>query len=147
MERRKDQRFPVRSWASYGIPDPTELRILDVSASGCALETPGGLGETGTVVRFQLPLPGRYAALSVTAKIVWTAPIREREPRPFIRQGLRFVEMDARGELILAAYLDFLGRDITIAKLSSARRKIEGVREQLDIAVAEEERKTVLYLH
>jgi len=148
MERREEERLFVRSWEEYGLAEPPGLRVLNVSSKGLALKSAQPLGPRDSLIRLELPLPGRFRLLPVRAKVVWEARASGDGSDPFpLEYGLAFSGMGETETLILDAYLEFLRRDAQIAKLGPVREKIERIQREIEIAHAQEERKAATYLH
>ena len=55
--------------------------------------------------------------------------------------------MDKVSKLILDAYLDFLRRDVHIARLDQALQKLKAIKEKIDVSIACEEKKKITMLH
>jgi hypothetical protein len=101
--------------------------LLDISPSGCLLETREPLGEVSSSVRLRLPLPKGDAREPLTARIVWKTERTDPGRSTGFLYGLRFEEIDPEGENTLRLYLDFLRRDCHVASLDEAWRKLRSV--------------------
>ncbi len=147
MERRVHPRFPVRQSPSGGSRTRFPIRILNVSRTGCFLESRLPVGEPRGRFTFELPLPTGEDTLTLSARIIWEDRDGGGAHRCLYRYGLRFEPMDSISELILDAYLDFLRRDLHVAQLEEAWRKLKQVHEKIEILIAAEEKKTTAFLH
>ena len=128
MERREHERLPVRQTQSVEASMP--YRVMNVSKSGCFLETRRPLGEVESVIAFELPLPAGADSLTLGARIVWRDADPEMEQSGWFRYGLSFNGLDRISELILDAYVEFLRRDLHVAQLEDAWLKLKRVRKQ-----------------
>lgn len=148
MERREDERLAVRQYKRLTrIYDSNSYRVMNISKTGCALESRESLGLQDEKIVFDLPLPSRADSVTMAAKIVWEERGEDRTGATRFRYGLCFDEMDNVSCSILEAYLDFLRRDVHIVKLEEAWGKLKEVQEKIEILVACEERKDIPFLH
>lgn len=148
MERRENERLAVRQFNRPKIVSKSNsFKVMNLSKSGCALESHQFMGEQESRVVFDLPLPSRADSVTLAAKIVWEERSEDRTGLPRFRYGLCFEEMDSVSRSILDAYLDFLKRDVHIVKLEEAWGKLKEVQEKIEILVAFEERKDTPFLH
>ncbi len=147
MERRKNERVSVRLLRSSSKGSrPAAYRLINVSAVGCAIECSECLdAEEGRIV-FDLPLPARVDSLRLEAKIVWGS-YEDTGGDSRFQYGLCFEEMNTVSRAILDAYLDYLRRDVHVAKLEEAWQRLREVQERIELLVACEERKEAAYLH
>lgn len=149
MERRTNERLAVRqlkrvyneSEGSY------PYRVLNISKTGCALESRASMGQAAGRIVFDLPLPARAESVTLAASVIWETRCADRMGTPCYHYGVRFEEMDEVSRSILKAYLDFLRRDVHIAKLEEAWGKLKEVQQKIELLVACEERKTTTFLH
>ena len=147
MERRKHQRFPVRQENYYRAPVPYPYRVVNVSRSGCFIESHRILGRMETDITFYLPLPADADSLPLSAKIVRQVGEINRNNRDYILYALEFENMDNLSETILEVYLDFLKKEVHVARLEETWLKIKRAVEKFEILAACKERKEVRYLH
>ena len=72
MERRENDRLPVRDFKEFKQKRPRNYpyKILNISKSGCSLESKEALKTRGGSVVFELPLPVRADSVTLVAKIV-----------------------------------------------------------------------------
>lgn len=147
MERRKDERLPVRQREGLQPARPFPYRIVNVSKSGCSVASRQELWPAQGTIVLDLPLPGRADRLRVGARVVWKGSERETSiEEPFL-YGLHFEKLDKGNQLILDLYLDFLRRDLHLARLDEAWRKLKLAQEKINLLLAWEERKASPYLH
>lgn len=147
MERREHERLPVRQVEGGGAGPWLPYRVLNVSKSGCYLESPKPIGEVESAIVFELPLPAGADSLTLAARVVWQDADPEREQSGGFRYGLSFNPADRVSELILEAYVEFLRRDLHIAQLEEAWLKLKRVHEKIELLIAYEEKKTASFLH
>ena len=147
MERREHERLPVRQTKRPSNERSFPYRVVNVSRSGCFLESRKALGEVRSAIAFDLPLPAGADSLTLGARIVWKAMDQEREESGWFRYGLNFDGMDKTSELILDAYVEFLRRDLHVAQLEEAWLKLKRVHEKIEILIAFEEKKGSSFLH
>lgn len=121
--QRQQRRFPARTLdASRGCGTPP-YRIVDISNSGCAVESERPLGPLASAFLLELPVPVKLGRALVPATIVWKVEREEGQGRTAFRYGLHFGEMDAPSQQILQRYLEFLRRDLHVDRLDNAWRK------------------------
>jgi len=147
MERREHERLPVRLSRPHDVEQCLPYRVVNVSRSGCFLESRKPLGEVQSAIAFELPLPAGAESLTLPARIVWRAVDRGRGQSGWFRYGLVFSEIDRISELILDAYVEFLRRDLHIAQLEEAWLKLKRVHEKIELLIAYEEKKMTDFLH
>lgn len=147
MERRREERLPVRPKEEALGEERFPYRIVNVSKSGCSVASRDKLWPDRALAVLDLPLPGRADRLRVRARVVWEgSDPGEVEQEPFL-YGLEFDEMDKGSRLILDLYLDYLRRELHLARLDEAWRKLKLAHEKLNLLLAWEERKASPYLH
>jgi hypothetical protein len=147
MERREHERLPVRQTKRQPNERSFPYRVVNVSKSGCFLESRKALGEVQSAIAFELPLPAGADSLILGAQIVWKAADLEREEPGWFRYGLSFNGIDKTSELILDAYVEFLRRDLHVAQLEEAWLKLKRVHEKIELLIAFEEKKAASFLH
>ncbi len=147
MERREYERLPVRKIETQGTAKPLPYEVLNVSKSGCFLEAWEALGEVESAIDFELPLPAGADSLTLSARIVWRDADPETEQAGRFRYGLSFGGTDRVSDLILDAYVEFLKRDLHVAQLEEAWRKLKKVHEKIELLIAYEEKKAASFLH
>ena len=147
MERREHERLPVRQLPAHGADESLPYRVVNVSKSGCYLESRQTLGDVESAIAFELPLPAGADGLTLSARIVWRDKRPEEDLSGWVRYGLCFKGVDRVGGLILDAYVDFLRRDLHVARLEEAWLKLKKVHEKIELLIAYEEKKTTSFLH
>ncbi len=126
--KREQQRLPARPIERSQATRTRPYRILDISRSGCLVESSKPLGRVASLVPLELPVPARAEPPVVRATIVWEGRPQARENNPCFRYGLFFREMDPACCRALCRYLDFLQRDHHLNRLDEAWRRIRGPR-------------------
>jgi hypothetical protein len=147
MERRAHERLPVRLSKPHDDEHYLPYRVVNVSKSGCFLESRNTLGEVQSAIVLELPLPADADSLTLPARIVWRDVDRETGGSGRFRYGLVFNGIDRVSELILDAYVEFLRRDLHIAQLEEAWLKLKRVHEKIELLIAFEEKKMADFLH
>ena len=147
MERREHERLPVRQTKRRSDEKSLPYRVVNVSKSGCFLESRKALGEVHSSIAFELPLPAGADSLTLGARIVWRSADRGKEESGWATYGLSFNGIDRTSELILDAYIEFLRRDLHVAQLEEAWLKLKRVHEKIELLIAFEEKKTTSFLH
>ena len=147
MERREYERLPVRQMKPQRSEKSLSYRVVNVSKSGCFLESRSALGEIRSAIVFELPLPAGADSLTVPARIVWGTVDRESRGVGAFRYGLVFDGIDRVSELILDAYVEFLRRDLHVQQLEEAWLKLKRVHEKIELLIAYEEKKMTDFLH
>ncbi|MEW6440504.1 MAG: PilZ domain-containing protein [bacterium] len=145
-ERRGDERLPVRQVEAQGGCGSFSYRVLNISRSGCAVETSQCLWNEHATIPFELPLPGKVDRLKLNARIVWHEPARNGGQLSSV-YGIHFPALEPSSELILDLYLDYLRREIHLARLDEAWRKLQLAQERISMLIACEEKKIAPYLH
>ncbi len=146
-ERREHERLPVRKVQTQGEENPLPYEVVNVSKSGCFLEAGKALGEVESAILFELPLPAGADSLTLSARIVWRNADPETEDAGRFKYGLHFSGTDRVSDLILDAYVEFLRRDLHVAQLEEAWRKLKKVHEKIELLIACEEKKAASFLH
>ncbi len=144
MERRREERLPVRPREEAPEANRFPYRVLNVSKSGCSVASREKLWPARDVVALDLPLPGRADRLRVRARVVWEGSDPGEAEYLY---GLQFEEVDKGSRLILDLYLDYLRRELHLARLDEAWRKLKLAHEKLNLLLAWEERKASPYIH
>jgi hypothetical protein len=147
MERRAHERLPVRLSKPNDVGHHLPYRVVNVSKSGCFLESRKALGEVQSAIALELPLPADADSLTLPAQIVWRDVDRDTGGAGWFRYGLVFNGIDRVSELILDAYVEFLRRDLHIAQLEEAWLKLKRVHEKIELLIAFEEKKMADFLH
>ena len=147
MERREHERLPVRQTKRHSKERRFPYRVVNVSKSGCFLESRKALGQVQSAIAFELPLPAGADSLTLGAQIVWKAADLEIEESGWFMYGLSFKGIDKTSELILDAYIEFLRRDLHVAQLEEAWLKLKRVHEKIELLIAFEEKKAASFLH
>jgi hypothetical protein len=140
VEKREYERFLAREVKPKEARATHVYRILNISRSGCLLESRKVLGAPNSSIIFDLPLPADAESLTLAARIVRKDGCRPEEQATSPRYGLEFDRMDRVSEMILDAYLDFVRKDMHIAKLEEACRKLRRVREELKLLIPGQEK-------
>ncbi len=128
MDKRVERRLPARPLERPRGSQACPYRILDISRSGCLVESSKPLGPVAASIPLELPVPARTETPVVRAAIVWEGT-PQGEPgggRAGFRYGLSFLEMDPAGRMALARYLDFLRRNHHLDLLDEAWRRLRG---------------------
>jgi hypothetical protein len=95
-ERRMQQRFPYKSYASYmklgdarNLPDIyyTMAEVIDICGGGVRLRLPQPTINDGTLMITKIPLTGISASLPVLSKVQWVA----EETKDTCIVGIKFV--------------------------------------------------------
>lgn len=147
MEKRKRERLPVRRTEDQRAYQDFPYEVINVSKSGCAVESQCSLGNVHSRIDFDLPLPGKVDRLKLIARVVWQEMAPGHEAQAACLYGLQFSAMDESSELILDLYLDYLRREVHLARLDEAWRKLQLAQERISVLLACEEKKTVHFLH
>ena len=122
--KRRKRRLPARPVDASAASVTRPYRILDISTSGCSVESSRPLGPVESAVPIELPVPKRVEKAVLRAKIVWKGQGKGEE-RTCYRYGLSFEEMDQTSHQSLDRYVDFLRRDLHVNQLDQAWRKIK----------------------
>ena len=119
---RRQRRLPARPVEGSAT---RPYRILDISKSGCSVESSRPLGAVDSSVSLELPVPGKVDKAVLRATIVWKGDKGTGEETTYYRYGLHFQEADAGSHQTLDRYLDFLRRDLHLSRLDGAWKKIK----------------------
>ena len=125
INKRQQRRLPARPLASSAMFMPPSYRVLDISRSGCLLESNEPLGRVASSFPLELPVPTKTDRPVVWATIVWAREDQGRGSRPCFRYGISFMEMDSASQRVLDLYLDFLQRDQHVNQLDEAWRSLK----------------------
>jgi len=139
--------LPVRQIGESQGPRPFPYRVLNISKSGCAIESMRLLPNAHSDMDFDLPLPGKVDKLKLNARVVWQGLSSRGESKVVYLYGIQFTETDRSSELILDLYLDYLRREVHLARLDEAWRKLQIAHERISVLIACEEKKGEPYLH
>ena len=148
MEKRKNDRLPVRPMEEpQGGGGAIPYRVLNISKAGCAIESVRLLPNAQSDMKFDLPLPGKSDRLRLSARIIWQGLTSRGETQVGYLYGLHFTEINTGSELILDLYLNYLRREVHLARLDEAWRKLRLAQERISVLIACEEKKGAHYLH
>ncbi len=125
INKRQQRRLPARPLGPSGPSSTPPYRILDISRSGCLLESKKPLGRVASAFPLELPVPARTDRPVVRATIVWKREGQGRGGRPCFRYGVYFREMDRESHRALDLYLDYLQRDQHVNRLDEAWRSLK----------------------
>lgn len=138
-DKRQQERLPACPLAPSGPPGASPYRILDISHSGCLVESTRPLGRVGSILSLELPVPARQDASVARATIVWERVGPDRPGQGPVRYGLSFRDMDKESQEALDRYLDYLKQEHHIRQLDAAWRRIRTPRRDHAPPMAEEE--------
>jgi hypothetical protein len=124
INQRQQKRLPARPVAPSASSRTPPYRVLDISSSGCLLESKEPLGRVASTFPVELPVPTRTDRPVVRATIVWAREGQETGGRRSFRYGMSFLEMDSRSQRALTLYLDYLQRDQHLNRLDEAWRSL-----------------------
>jgi len=124
INQRQQKRLPARPVAPSASTRTPPYRVLDISRSGCLLESKEPLGRVASTFPVELPVPTRTDRPVVRATIVWAREGQETGGRRSFRYGMSFLEMDSRSQRALTLYLDYLQRDQHLNRLDEAWRNL-----------------------
>jgi len=124
INQRQQKRLPARPVAPSASSRTPPYRVLDISRSGCLLESKEPLGRVASTFPVELPVPTRTDRPVVRATIVWAREGQETGGRRSFRYGMSFLEMDSRSQRALTLYLDYLQRDQHLNRLDEAWRNL-----------------------
>jgi hypothetical protein len=122
--KRRKRRMPARPVDGSASAANHPYRILDISTSGCSVESSRPLGPVESAIPIELPVPKRVDKAVLRAKIVWRGEGKGGE-RTCYRYGLCFEETDPETHQSLDRYVEFLRRDLHVNQLDQAWRKIK----------------------
>ena len=123
--KRQQRRLPARPLAPSAMFMTPSYRVLDISSSGCLLESNEPLGRVASSFPLELPVPTKTDRPVVTATIVWAREGQGGGGRPCFRYGTSFMEMDTESQRALSMYLDYLQRDQHVNRLDEAWRNLK----------------------
>lgn len=122
--KRRQRRLPARPLKAAETSAIHPYKILDISRSGCSVESQQPLGPVQAPIPVELPVPARVEKAVLRATIVWKGKEGSGTERTCYRYGLSFEEMDPESHQTLNRYLDFLRRDLHVNQLDEAWRKL-----------------------
>ena len=125
INKRQQRRLPARPLAPSSSLRTPPYRVLDISRSGCLLESNEPLGRVASAFPLELPVPTRTDRPVVKATIVWAREGQGRGARPCFRYGMFFREMDSESQRALNLYLEYLQRDHHVSRLDEAWRSLK----------------------
>ena len=125
INKRQQRRLPARPLASSAMFMTPSYRVLDISRSGCLLESNEPLGRVASSFPLELPVPTKTDRPVVWATIVWAREGQGRGGRRSFRYGISFMEMDTASQRTLSMYLDYLQRDQHVNRLDDAWRSLK----------------------
>ena len=125
INNRLQKRLPTPPLAPSASSRTPPYRVLDISRSGCLLESRESLGRVASSFPVELPVPTRTDRPVVRATIVWVREGQGKDGRRCYRYGMSFMEMDRKSQRALALYLDYLQRDQHLNRLDEAWRSLK----------------------
>ena len=125
INKRRQKRLRARPLATREPSRSPVLRVVDISRSGCLLESREHLGRVASVIPLELPVPLRTDRPVVRATIVWVREEKGEEGDPSFRYGISFREMDRESQRVLDLYLDYLERDHHVNRVDEAWRRLK----------------------
>ena len=128
INKRQQRRLPARPLGPPRRAADRPYRILDISRSGCSVESSSPLGPVDSSVPLELPVPTRVDKAVLRATIVWKGQGGKGKETTCYRYGLSFEEMDPASHQTLDRYLDFLHRDLHVEQLDQAWQKVKAPR-------------------
>lgn len=137
--KRHQKRLPAQPLGNSATAKRPPYRILDISLSGCLVESKKPLGRVASTLSLELPLPTRADTSVVRAKIVWERVGPDREGEGDFRYGLSFREMDSESHIALNLYLDYLNRDTHLTQLDEAWRRARTPKSEGSVSILGEE--------
>lgn len=124
INKRQQRRLPAGSLTSSEMFMTPSYRVLDISSTGCLLESNEPLGRVASCFPLELPVPTKTDRPVVWATIVWVREGQGRGGRRSFRYGISFMEMDTASQRTLNRYLDYLQRDQHLNRLDEAWRSL-----------------------
>ena len=124
INKRQQRRLPARPLAPSASSRTPPYRVLDISRSGCLLESKEPLGRVASAFPLELPVPTRTDRPVVRATIVWAREGQGSRGLPSFRYGISFIQIDSESQRALNLYLDYLQRDQHINRLDEAWRSL-----------------------
>lgn len=125
INKRQQRRLPTRPLAPSASLRTPSYRVLDISRSGCLLESKDPLGRVASTFPLELPVPTRTDRPVVRATIVWAREGQGRGGRRCYRYGVSFIQIDTESQRALNLYLDYLQRDQHVNRLDEAWRSLK----------------------
>ena len=125
INKRQQRRVPTRSLAPCTSSRTPPYRVLDISRSGCLLESKEPLGRVASVFPLELPVPTKTDRPVVRATIVWVREGQGRGGSLCFRYGISFIQIDSESQRALNLYLDSLQRDQHVNRLDEAWRSLK----------------------
>ena len=125
INKRQQRRLPARPLAPSASSRTPPYRVLDISRSGCLLESKEPLGRVASAFPLELPVPTRTDRPVVRATIVWAREGQGRGARPCFRYGISFIQIDSGSQRTLNLYMDYLQRDQHVNRLDEAWRSLK----------------------
>ena len=125
INQRQQRRLPARPLPPSASSRTPPYRVLDISRSGCLLESKEPLGRVASTFPLELPVPTRTDRPVVKATIVWVREGLGRGGRPCFRYGISFLQIDSESQRALNLYLDYLQRDQHVNQLDDAWRRLK----------------------
>lgn len=125
INKRQQRRLPARPLPPSASSRTPACRVLDISRSGCLLESKEPLGRVASTFPLELPVPTRTDRRVVRATIVWVREGQGRGGCRYYRYGISFLEMDTASQRALSMYLDYLQRDHHVNRLDDAWRSVK----------------------
>jgi hypothetical protein len=125
INKRQHRRLPAGSLRSSAMFMAPSYRVLDISSTGCLLESNEPLGRVASSFPLELPVPTKTDRPVVWATIVWAREGKGRGGRCCFRYGMSFMEMDTASQRTLSTYLDYLQRDHLVNQLDEAWRSLK----------------------
>jgi len=128
INKRQQRRLPARPLAPSASSRTPPHRVLDISRSGCLLESKEPLGRVASTFPLELPVPIRSDRPVVRATIVWVREGQGTGGNLCFRYGISFIQIDGESQRALNLYLDYLQRDQHVNRLDEAWRSLKGPR-------------------
>jgi len=125
INKRQQRRLPARPFMPSASSRTPPYRVVDISKSGCLLESKERLGRVASSIPLELPVPTRSERPVVRATIVWEREGHGRGGRRCFRYGISFRDMDRGSQRALNLYLDYLQRDHHVNRLDEAWRNLK----------------------
>jgi hypothetical protein len=125
INKRQQRRLPTGSLTSSAMFMAPSYRVLDISSTGCLLESNEPLGRVASSFPLELPVPTKTDRPVVWATIVWAREGQGRGGRRCYRYGISFMGMDTASQRTLSMYLDYLQRDQHVSRLDNAWRSLK----------------------
>ena len=126
INKRQQRRLPARPLPPSISSRTPPYRALDISRSGCLLESEEPLGRVGSTFPMELPVPTRADRPVERATIVWAREGQGMGGTLCFRYGISFIQIDSESQRALNLYLDYLQRDQHLNRLAEAWRSFKG---------------------